>query len=604
LDWNAFDQPISHLCRGMGFNPADTALLQLMLDYENFKPIEELWDRISHADGNGSYRRLDIELISRLTGYMPAVIAKAVAANAPLRSSGLVRIDNIGNLKILSRLVAIMREQPEGYTDLCPALLGSTQTATLNLADFSHLGDDVQRVLAVLRGALAERTKGVVVILYGPPGTGKTQLAKTLAGALEVPLYAVGETDCDGDEPNRNERLSELQLAQRLLHSSKPALLLFDEAEDLFGSQLDFFGMFSHCQKTGSRAFLHRLLENGNAPVLMTANSLDAFGDAVLRRASCCLEVKVPPADVRTKLWAKAAEAEGVLVPKEELQRLGRQLPASPAVAAMAMQTARLGGGDPDTVRWAVTGVMTAMNKGKMPKPEAAPDGYDPTLVSADINLSALADRLSAPKATRAVSLLLSGPSGTGKSAYARYLASRMGLEVLHKRGSDIFGKYVGENERNIADAFKEAADSNAFLVFDEADSLIADRRGAGRNWEVSQVNEMLTWMEQHPLPFCCTTNLLDHVDPAAMRRFLVKAKFGYLSPDQAALAFSKILGCEPPQEIRTLTQLTPADFDLVKRSAELEGTLGDSKALFLALEREQAAKPGVTNPVGFQVRH
>ena len=604
LDWGSFEEPIAYLCQNMGFNPADTSVLQVMLDYEDFNPVEELWDRLSNSEGFGKYRRLDIALISLLTGYNKGVISRCLGANGALRSSGLIRVDNNGAVQVLSRLQSLLRENPDAQADLRPALLGPIQTATLVLADFEHLGQDVKRVLAVLRGALAERAKGIVVILHGPPGTGKTELAKSLAATLNVPLHAIGETDESGNEPNRSERLSELQLAQRLLQTSEPAILLFDEAEDLFGNRLDFLGMLNQRHQAGSRAFLHRLLENGSAPLIMTANSLEAFGDAVLRRASCCLEVKVPPADVRTKLWAKAAAAEGVQVSKEELDRLGRQLPASPAVAAMAMQTARLGGGDPDTVNWAVTGVMAAMNSGKMPKPEASPDHYDPTLVSADINLNALADRLSAPNASRAVSLLLSGPSGTGKSAYARYLANRMGLPVLHKRGSDIFGKYVGENERNIAAAFSEATESNSFLIFDEADSLIADRRGAGRNWEVSQVNEMLTWMEQHRLPFCCTTNLIENMDSAAMRRFLVKAKFGYLSPDQVELAFRRILGCEPPREIRKLTQLTPADFDLVKRSAELEGTLGDPVALFLALEREQAAKPGVANQIGFLRTH
>ena len=60
---------------------------------------------------------------------------------------------------------------------------------------------------------------------------------------------------------------------------------------------------------------------------------------------------------------------------------------------------------------------------------------------------------------------------------------------------------WVGGTERNIADAFAEARDAEAFLVFDEADSLLADRRLAERHWEVSQVNEMLTWMESHPYP-------------------------------------------------------------------------------------------------------
>ena len=36
-------------------------------------------------------------------------------------------------------------------------------------------------------------------------------------------------------------------------------------------------------------------------------------------------------------------------------------------------------------------------------------------------------------------------------------------------------------------------------LIFDEADSFLFDRREAVRSWEVTQVNEMLTWMEHLP---------------------------------------------------------------------------------------------------------
>lgn len=55
VGWSAFDEPIAYLCQGMGFNPAEAAVLQLMLDYEEFKPVEELWDRMSQRDGLGGY---------------------------------------------------------------------------------------------------------------------------------------------------------------------------------------------------------------------------------------------------------------------------------------------------------------------------------------------------------------------------------------------------------------------------------------------------------------------------------------------------------------------------------------------------------------------
>lgn len=92
---------------------------------------------------------------------------------------------------------------------------------------------------------------------------------------------------------------------------------------------------------------------------------------------------------------------------------------------------------------------------------------------------------------------------------------------------------FVGETEANIAAAFAEAKKANAFLIFDEADSLLGERGNAVRNWEVSQVNEMLTGMEQHTLPFACTTNLpdrLDRLDRASLRRFLVKLRFGSMT--------------------------------------------------------------------------
>ncbi len=581
---------LSTLCRDMALDRLDAEILQLMLDYETCRPVEKLWDRLSDAEGEATC----------LLGQPEDTIAARFAAVSALRESGLLRIDQVSGVSLLPRLVFMARQSHAEASEVRSALLGPQQAASLSLADFAHLGADAERVVALLRGALADRAKGIVVVLHGPAGTGKTELAKTLAAAIGVPLHAVGETDERGGEPSREERLADLQMAQRLLAKAEPALLLFDEAEDLFGEANDLFSLFGQRRSAGSRAFMHRLLETGAAPMIWTANSLNAFGPAILRRMTACLEVKVPPAAVRSRIWEQAAVAEGVNAAPDALARLARRLPAAPALARSAMRAARLAGGDADTVAWALSGVSTAMNGGR-PLPEAdTPARFDPALVNADEDLAGLADRLSGSAAPRNVSLLLSGPSGSGKSAYARFLAERMGLEVVQKRASDLLGKYVGETEKRIAAAFAEAADAGAFLIFDEADSLLADRGLAQRSWEVAQVNEMLTWMECHPLPICCTTNFLQHVDKAAMRRFLFKASFGPLSAAQCAAAFAGILGHPPPPGLSRLDRLTPADFTLVRRMAAVQGTLDDPARLLAALEREQAAKGGAGHRIGF----
>ena len=51
-------------------------------------------------------------------------------------------------------------------------------------------------------------------------------------------------------------------------------------------------------------------------------------------------------------------------------------------------------------------------------------------------------------------------------------------------------------------------------------------------------MNEMLTWMESHPLPFACTTNFGEHLDPATLRRFVFKVRLDYLTPAQVEEAF------------------------------------------------------------------
>ena len=160
---------------------------------------------------------------------------------------------------------------------------------------------------------------------------------------------------------------------------------------------------------------------------------------------------------------------------------------------------------------------------------------------------------------------------------------------------------WVGGTEQQIAEAFAEARAEGSILVFDEADSLLADRRGAVRSWEVSQVNEMLTWMESHPLPFACTTNFGENLDPATLRRFTFKIALDYLTPGQSRAAFRGCFGIEAPPAVENLTNLTPGDFAVVLRKAEILGHLQDPKVLAELLEAECAAKPGHRRKIGFR---
>jgi AAA+ superfamily predicted ATPase len=495
----------------------------------------------------------------------------------------------------LRRLCTLIGQDKMPAADLYDQLLGTTTADPLPWDAFVHLGPQAEVAASVLRAALDRREPGVNILLYGPPGTGKTSFAATLAARIGASLRPVAEADDDGDEPARYERLAGLRLAQRLA-AGRDTLLLFDEAEDLFVRQSYHFGD----AVLSSRVFIHRLLERVSVPVIWTANDIGMLGPSVLRRMTMCLELKVPNLGTRTRLWRQMGEAEGVALLEADAARLARLVPAAPAVASTALRAARLAGGQAEAARVIVEGVARAVNGGALPAPEPDQDAlYDPALVNADCDLPALLDRLVRPDADRAVSFLLSGPPGSGKSAWVRHLAGRMGMPVLQKRASDILDPFVGGSERNIADAFAEARDTGAFLVFDEADSLLLDRADAVRSWEVTQVNEMLTWMEQHVGPFACTTNLLDRLDRASLRRFLVKVKFDWLTPAQARLAFERFFDMPAPDAADLPRTLTPADFALVRRRAAISGAAG-AEALTRLLAAEAQGRTGGRSRLGF----
>ena len=580
--------------RTLGLDPLEAAILSLALHYDTDRRVERLIDLLSDARGGPSRLQHDPALIGLLLGAAPAEVEACLGSKSRLLDSGLLRVDRDGDLMVLSRLVTLVRGASPPGLDLYAQLLGDAVQEGLPWEAFAHLGRPAAVAADVLRAALAGKEPGIHVLLYGPPGTGKTSFAASLAARIGARLRLVAECDDAGAEPNRRERLSGLRLGQHLAPPGE--LLLFDEAEDLF-LRTDQLG---HAP-AASRVFMHRLLEQGAVPVIWTANDIGALGPAVLRRMTLCLELRVPDVATRARLWHGMGEATGIPLTNADAGRLARLVPAAPAVASSALRAARLAGGGAETAQLVAEGVARAVAGGYLPPPEPEPDaGYDPALVNADRDLAGLAASLARPGATRAVSFLLSGPPGTGKTAWARHLAGCLGLEVLQKRASDLLDPYVGGTEQRIAAAFSEAREAGAFLLFDEADSLLGERADAVRSWEVSQVNEMLTWMEQHPLPFACTTNLVERLDRASLRRFLVKVRFGWLTPVQARLAFRGFFGMAPPPGLDGLATLTPADFALVRRQLAITGNGHDAEVLLGLLAAECRERVGAKVTVGF----
>ena len=194
------------------------------------------------------------------------------------------------------------------------------------------------------------------------------------------------------------------------------------------------------------------------------------------------------------------------------------------------------------------------------------------------------------------------GAPGTGKTALGEYIAQQMDKPLIVKQASDLVSKYVGETEQNMAAMFEEAAQEKAVLLLDEADSFLMDRRGAQRNYEVTEVNEMLQQMERHDGVFICTTNLLDRIDQAALRRFTFKIKFKPLTAEQRERMFitealkgnADLMSSDVRQKLSKLEQLCPGDFAAVKRQTDILAAEFSAEEFLEQLEAEHRIKPEV----------
>jgi hypothetical protein len=397
----------------------------------------------------------------------------------------------------------------------------------------------------------------------------------------------VGEQDDSGFEPTRSDRLAAFAVSRVLAGQAGGTVLVMDEADDVFTGVDEGEGD----KRRGSKIFMNRLVEKTAPPTVWITNHPERLGPAVVRRMSLAIRL-TESGRRRREVVANIAARRGLALVDDDLDQLAA-VQAAPALVESGLRLAALACAGGTEAALAVRSVAAAMG-GQAGTAAVKRDsfGFDPALSSADCDLAGLVERVAASR-DPALWFCFHGLPGTGKSAYARHLAARLGVDVVERCASDLLSMWVGETEKGIARAFEEAADRRAMLVLDEADALLRDRVGARAGWEVSQVAEMLSRMEAAEHPFACTTNLMDSLDPATLRRFLFEVEFRPLSAAQARAMFRAALGAEPPAGLDALEGMAPGDFALVARKAGVLG-IGDAAGLLALLRAEAEAKPGL----------
>jgi SpoVK/Ycf46/Vps4 family AAA+-type ATPase len=573
-----FDRRIAWLAETFELDRTEQAILSAAARCTTHVAWRKLMHALPGEDGKPTALR-----IAYVTGLNPAEIDDRLGAGRRLSRCGLIDNDSDGEVSA-NRLLERIARSNSPPSRLARQLMPAAPRSSLQWSDFDHIGP--QRAIAQ---ALIAADRGASILLYGPPGTGKSEFARLLADTTGKRALFAGLEDENGREPTRRERLTHLAILRALVRKDPTRLVVLDEADDV----LRLNGLEDRGFR--SKLFLNRLVEEAERPTIWIINDPDCLDRSIVRRMSLAIEFPLPPRSVRRRVVERHARAARLKLAQPEIDRLA-SIPAAPAVIFNALASAKAAGGGAKEAL-AISEGLVAVISGEQPHLDVLPPCYDPALAYADADLDALAGRLERAS-DPAWSLLLSGPSGTGKSAFARHLAERLGIDLLVKRGSDLLSPFVGITEANIAQAFREAARGRCLLLIDEADDFLADRREAQRSWERSMVNQMLRQMEALECPFVATTNNPQMLDPATQRRFTMRVAFRALDADRTAQQFRRWFGSGIPPGFH-LTNTTPGDFAVVAKRAQLLGEC-DPRQLARWLWEEAEARGEMRAAIGF----
>ena len=555
--------------------------------------------------------------IAAVAGVDERDVAEALRAGSRLERIGMVEnlisehnITDLADLmKVSDQLPPVLMREYQGPHDLMAVFTRPATKSQLVESDFQFVSDDLTMLGTLLRKAVARHEPGVNVLLYGPPGTGKTELAKVAAQAADLDLYEVEYADRDGNSLSGRDRYRSLQISQVFLKASENVALLFDEVEDVFPplstdtaqliARLDSALDAPTSGSVSGKAWVNQILETNPVPVIWITNRIEQIDPAFRRRFQYHIELKSPPPGARHGLVAKALA--DVKVSPEFIAKLAERRGLTPAQIRTAVRFAHLAGAPEDGEKL-IERQLLAADKALGHQPHER--GARPVVTQYALDLLNVESRFEIPRIVEALqrrgvgNLCFYGPPGSGKTALAEHIAQALQRPLMIRQASDLSSKYVGETEQNMARMFESAASENAVLLLDEADSFLRSRRMAERNYEVSEVNEMLAGMERFAGVFICTTNLFQELDEAALRRFAFKIRFMALRPEQRLRMFEREAGMVPSDEqcerLRQLDVLTPGDFAAVRQQIEILGETLTPDEFLVQLEGEHRLKPEV----------
>lgn len=392
------------------------------------------------------------------------------------------------------------------------------------------------------------------VLLTGPPGTGKTLLAKAVATETDSTFYSIAGPEIISKYYGESEK--HLRDIFEKAEKTAPSIIFIDEIDSIAPKRGEGIDQTEKRIVAQLLTLMDGLKSRGQVVVMAATNRPDDIDEALRRPGRFDRELRINPPDEEGRKEILRIHTRGMPLEKDvnfdeisyktigftgadievlckeaalksikpyfsELKTLQEKVPtnildkikvsrkhfleALKRVEPSAMREVLI---QKPHVSWDDVGGLEK-EKEKLREvvelPLLRPDLY----VQAGIKPSK--------------GVLISGPSGTGKTLLAKAVATETNANFISIKGPELVSKWVGESEKHIRDIFKKARQvSPSIIFFDEFDSISQHRGSSINDATERMVNQLLTELdgveELERVIVIAATNRKDLIDPALIR--------------------------------------------------------------------------------------
>ncbi|MCB9137794.1 MAG: ATP-binding protein [Caldilineaceae bacterium] len=428
----------------------------------------------------------------------------------------------------------------------------------ITLADVTVDDADHLLVDAALEEIHSDETAGPAVLaaLYGTDSLRHDATARRIAQQLCLPLLTIDLSVCPADSISASDAISAGLRDARLTG----AVAYFTSWDDILNDE-----------KRISPAALQVVCAHPG-PVIISSRQRWQPGGIPRQRAIRWIELNIPDTETRLALWQHYLENDATSteqLDKERMTELTGQFHLSSGSIRDAVAAARDGAQE----RMTIDDLYAAARAYSNPRLSALANKIEPRFEWEDIilpaNQATILHELVATVRKRpqvlyewgvgrklassaGVTVLFSGPPGTGKTMAAQVIAHELGLDLYKIDLSSVVSKYIGETEKNLERIFTEAASSNAILFFDEADSLFGKRtetKDAHDRYANLEISYLLQRMEAYDGVTILATNLSGNLDEAFTRRLHFAVDFPFPRVDDRRRIWETLFPDQMPRD-------------------------------------------------------